>query len=103
MKVAFSGGFQQRLALRLRRLDVVAEHVVVTDLELADAGLPGVSRLQVGDDPPALVAQGARLVERRQRAGADEAAVAFDERQVVGERRLEARQSSAPQSARKAA
>ena len=33
---------QQRLALRLRRLDVVAEQVVVLDLELPDAGLLGV-------------------------------------------------------------
>ncbi len=77
---------QERLALRLRRLDIIAEEVVVPDLQLADAGLPGVSRLHLGDHPPALVAQRPRLVERRKRARTDEAAIAFDQRQLVGQR-----------------
>ena len=70
---------QQRLALRLRHLDVIAEEIVVLDLELPDPGLLGVSRLHFGDDPPALVAQRARFVERSQRAGAHEAALALHE------------------------
>ncbi len=58
--------FEQRLALRLRRFDVIAEEVVVLDLELPNAGLLGVSRLHLGDHPSALVAERPRLVERRQ-------------------------------------
>ncbi len=61
-----------RAAVRLQRgrlsgghLDEIAEHVVVPDLQRADAGLAGVARLQAGDDPAALVAQRPRLVERR--------------------------------------
>ena len=71
------GGLEQRLALRLRRLDVVAEEVVVPDLELPDARLLDIGRLHLGDHPPALVAERARLVERRQAARADEAASRF--------------------------
>ena len=78
---------EQRLALRLRRLDVIAEEVVVLDPELPDSRLVGVSRLHVGDDAAAFVAQAARFVESGERARAHEAAVALDQRQVVGERR----------------
>ena len=62
-------GLEQRLAGGLRRLDVVAEKVVVLDLELPDARLIGVGGLQLGDDAAAFVAQAARLIERRQGAG----------------------------------
>ena len=61
-------GPEQRLAGRLRRLDEEAEEIVVLDLELPDARLVGVGRLQVRDDATAFVAQAARLVERRKRA-----------------------------------
>ena len=48
---------EQPFPRRLRRLEEIAEHVVVLDLELTDAGLFGVARLHVGDHAPALVAQ----------------------------------------------
>ena len=89
MKVARMRGFSSASPCRLRHLDVIAEHVVVLDLERRDAGLVGVARLQRGDHAPALVAQRARLVERGEARRRDEAAVARDERQLVGERRLE--------------
>ena len=80
---------KQRLALRLRRLDVIAEKIVVLDLELADARLLRVRGLHLGDHAAAFVAERAGFVERRGRARAHEAAVAPDERQVVGERAFE--------------
>ena len=57
---------QQHLARRLRRLEEIAEQVVVFDLELADARLFGVARLHFGDHPPAFVAQ-ARALRRARR------------------------------------
>ncbi len=78
---------QQRLALRLRRLDVVAEKIVVPDLELPDAGLVGIRGLHLGDDAAALVAQARGLRRAAAIAPAPhEAAVALDQRQFVGER-----------------
>ena len=80
-------GLEQRLASGLRRLDVVAEKVVVLDFELPDARLIGVGGLQLGDDAAAFVAEAPRLIERRQGARANEPAVALEKRQIVGERR----------------
>ena len=56
------------------------------DPELADAGLLRVGGLHLGDHAAAFVAERAGFVERRGRARAYEAAVAPDERQVVGKR-----------------
>ena len=58
------GGLEQRLAGRLRRLDEIAEKVVVLDPELLDAGFVGVRRLQARDHAAAFVAQAPRFVER---------------------------------------
>ena len=44
-------------------LDEIAKHIVVLDLENADARFFDVTRLQCGDDAPDFVAQRARLVE----------------------------------------
>ena len=57
--------------------------------ERLDAGVVGVARLHRGDDEAGGVAQIAALVERGLIAFADEAAVALDQRQLVGERALE--------------
>ncbi len=89
MKVALSGGGEQLVAVLRGHLDEIAEHVVVPDLQAAHAGRLGIARLQGGDDAARLVAQGARLVERRVVAVAHEAAVALEGRQFVGERRGE--------------
>ena len=99
MKVALCGALRSVSPSGLRRLDEIAEEVVVLDLELPDAGLVGVRRLQVGDDAAALVAQAPRFIERGHRAGADKPAVALEERQFVGERRLE-RRAAAPRNRR---
>ena len=56
------------------------------DAELAGVGQLAIFLLQGGDDAAALVAQGARLVERGVEAGADEAAVATVQRQVLVKR-----------------
>ena len=86
MKLALAGGPSSFSPCCGRHLDEVAEHVVVPDLERADAGLVGVARLQGRDHAARFVAQAPRLVERGLVAGAHEAAVALDQRQLVGER-----------------
>ena len=57
MKVELSGGFEQRLARSLRRFDVIAEKIVVLDLELLHPRVLGVGGLQFGDDAAAFVTQ----------------------------------------------
>ena len=95
-------GVRHRLAvdeagLRVRRLrhrrgiaggdfDEIAEDVVVLDLQRPDAGLLGILQLQAGDDATRLVAQCPDLVELGVGAVAQEAAIAFQQRQFVGER-----------------
>ena len=70
-------------------LDEIAEHVVVADLERLDAGILGVARLHCGDDQAGGVAKAAGLVQRRLIAFSDKTAIAFDQRQLVGERTFE--------------
>ena len=65
-----------------RHLDEVAEHVVVADLEAIDAGLAGVSGLQVGNVAPAFVAQHQKLVQRLVVALGDEAAFTSERRKL---------------------
>ena len=89
MKRALCGGAEQSLGVIAADLDEIAEDIVVLDLQPADIGLGGVVALQAGDDPPAVVAQLPRLVEIGPAAVADEAAVALQMRQVVGERGAE--------------
>jgi hypothetical protein len=69
-------------------IDEIAEHVVVPDLQRADAGGLGVAHLKRGDDAAGFVAQRTRLVERRLVAGAHEAAVAAERRQLFRKRPL---------------
>ena len=78
---------QQLVAVLGGDLDEIAEHVVVPDLERADAGFLGIARLQGGDHAAGFVAQRARLVEARVVAFAHEAAVALEGGQFGGERR----------------
>ena len=59
-------------------LDEIAEHVVVADLQDADAGLVGIARLQRRDDAAGFIAQRPCLVERGVVARAHEAAVALE-------------------------
>ena len=79
----------QLVAVLRRHLDEIAEHIVVADLEALDAGVVGVARLHRGDDEARGVAQVAGLVERGLIAFANEAAVALDQRQLLGQRALE--------------
>ena len=67
-----------------RHLDVVAEHIVVPDLQRADAGLLDQPALQAEDHAPRFGRQPARLVELAVVAFAHEAAVALQQRQLVG-------------------
>ncbi len=83
------GGAQEPLALRLLGLDIEAEKIIMLDLELARFGELAIFALQLGDHPPALVAQRARFVKRGQRAGSHEAAIAPVQRQFVAQRRGE--------------
>ncbi len=82
---------EQLLAVLRGDLDEIAQHVVVAHLERADAGLVRVARLQRRHHAARFIAQRARLVERAVVAGAHEAAVALQIRQVIGKRRGERR------------
>ena len=81
------GRAQQLLAVLGRDVDEIAEHVVVADLQALDGGVIGVARLHRGDHETGGVAQIARLVEGGVIALADKTAVAFDQRQLLGQRR----------------
>ena len=70
------------VGMRGRRLDEIAEHIVVLDLERADADVAAIARLQLQDQLARIVAQRAPLVEVRQIARRDEAAVAREQRQA---------------------
>ena len=86
---AGKGRLRQLLAMTGRHLDVIAEHIVVADLERGDAGFLRIFRLKTGDELARVVAQAARLVELRARTPGDEAAVAGDERQFAGQHHRE--------------
>jgi hypothetical protein len=72
--------------VRLRDLDVVAEHAVVADLEVRDPALLLLARLDRQDLVLAAVGQAPALVDGRIVAGADHAAVLEQIRRVVDER-----------------
>ena len=75
--------------VRLRDLDVIAEHPVVADLEVADAGARPLRFLHLGDALLAAAADAAQLVELRVDAVAHHAAVARDPRRLVDQRLVE--------------
>ena len=87
------GGVERRrhqpVAVLRGHLHEIAEHVVVADFQALDAGLFGVARLHRGDHQPRGIAQIAGLVECGFIAFADEAAIALDQRQLLGQRALE--------------
>ena len=72
------GRSHQPLAVLGRHLDEIAEHIVVLDLEDADAGFFGVARLQCGNDTAGFIAQRTRFVERCVVALAHESAIALE-------------------------
>src|SRR3974390_3937616 len=69
-----------------RDVDEITEYVVVPDLQRTDAGLLGIACLQRGDHAARFVAQCAGLVESGVVTFPDEAAIALEQRQFVGER-----------------
>ncbi len=86
--LAMDEGVRQRrlqhpVAVCRRRLDEVAQHVVVLDLEARDAGLLRVIRLHARDHAASFVSQLPRLVQRGVVPRGDEAAVA-DQQWRVG-------------------
>ena len=80
------GVLQQLVGMGAGGLDVVAEHVVVADLQGRYSGVAAIAAFQLDDQPAAVVAQGAQLVEFRRIGRRDEAAVAGEQRQIGGER-----------------
>ncbi len=66
-----------------RHFDVIAEHVVVPDLERRDTSLTGIAPLQFRDQLARIVAQAAQLIQFARIFFRDEAAIARIERQVL--------------------
>ena len=83
------GLLQQILAHILRHFHEIADHVVVLDAQGAAAGLRRVAALQRRDEAAGILLQLAQLVEVGIEACADEAAIALQERQLVGKGRRE--------------
>ena len=77
------------MQVRLRDLDVVAEHAVEADLERVDAGARALALLHLGDHLAARSADRLQLVERRVDAVAREAAIARERAWLVDERPLD--------------
>ena len=75
----------QLVGVLRRDIDEISQHVVVPDFQRADIALLRVARLQRGDHPAQFVAQCARVVERFVIPRPDEAAVALERGQLVGE------------------
>ena len=73
----------QLVGMLLADFDEIAQHAIVLDLELADAAALAVLAFQPGDDAAGFIAQGAHLIQRRMRAGPDEAAIARQIRRLV--------------------
>ena len=104
-KVSLSGARMHRLGGAGGHLDVVAEDIVVADLERLDAGLLHVPGFQRRHHLAAVVAQGARRVEIGGEALAHESAIALEVRRVVDQRPRQQRlqPTSQPPAARRSA
>ena len=74
---------RHRVEVRLRHLDVVAEHAIEADLQRGDAGARALLLLHLGDDLLARAADVAQLVELGVDAVAHEPAVARQRRRLV--------------------
>ncbi len=84
-------GRRHHIGIARRHLDEIAQHVVMLDLERLDAGLLGILQLQAGDHPTRLIAQRPHLIEFGIGALTQEAAIALQKRQIVGQHRAEHR------------
>ena len=82
---------RDEVEVRLRHLDVVAEHLVEADLQRADPGPLALLRLERGDDPLAVLGDGDELVELPGVAAADEPALAQRGGRLEGDRGVERR------------
>ncbi len=80
---------RDRMQVRLRDLDVVAEDAVVANLEGVDARPSALGLLHLGDDLFAGTADAAQLVEFAIHAVPGEAAIARQGRRLVVERRFD--------------
>ena len=79
------------LEIGLRDLDVVAEDIVVADLERRDCGALALGRLQLRDHAARADCQTAQLIDLGTEAGANHIAVARIDRRLVGQRRRDLR------------
>ena len=77
---------RHRMQVRLRNLDVVAEHAVEADLERVDPGARALALFHLGDHLPSRAADRLQLVELRVHAVARKAAVARERPRLVDER-----------------
>ena len=71
--------------VRLRDLDVVAEDLVVADLQRFDAGARPLDRFQIGDPAPGVARRQMDAVELGREAGPDDAGCGERGRRVVGD------------------
>ncbi len=87
--LAMDEAWPHTIRMARRDLDVVAEHVIMPDLEAGNAGLVGITLLQGGDMAPAFIAQQAQFIQIGAIAGSHKAAIAGIHRQFGAERRAQ--------------
>ena len=75
-------GLGHKVDLRLRNLEIIAEHTVVADPHILDAGLLFFARLDLLDIAGAVLPDGAQLVDLRVVAVLDDAALADGKRRI---------------------
>ena len=81
----------QPFSVIVPHIDMIAEHIIVFDLQRGDSGGLDIALLQSGNQPAAFITKGAKLVQRRVISGPDKAAVAGQKRHLVGKRRCQFR------------
>ena len=77
----------QLFGMRVAHIDMIAEDIVVLDLERGNAGRLAIALLEGRDQPPAFVTQPAQLVQRGIKATAYKPAVPCQQRRIIGQRR----------------
>ena len=77
----------QLFSMCVANIDMIAEDIVVLDLERGNAGRLAITLLQGRNQPAAFIAKPAQLVQRRIKAAAYKSAVPCQQWRIIGKRR----------------
>ena len=88
-RLAADKAIRHQRKIGFRDLDIITEHAVILDAEVADAGLFALPRLKIDQPLLALGVRAAVFVQLRVIPGPDDAGVVRGKRRVVRDRRVE--------------